>query len=349
MRAQNAIFAIGNATTTDTGHIIRNNVIGSTVVADKMLFRGIAVQNAQNFEISGNTVTGAVLGPSSSSLAVGILVGANVTNGKVFNNKISDIRSTNTLGYGAAGIYLNSANAASNILVYNNVISGVTGYGYSAGGAAVDNGNGITINNGGGFKVYYNTVVMDVSQTVAGRPSALNVTSTVTAAGAIDLRNNIFVNLQTQAGEKYAIYSGAANTVFSNINNNDYYTSGANLGYIGSAAKATLADVQTGFGGNTNSLNIQPVFVSSTDFHMASSENNALDNKATPVAEVTLDADGNVRNAVAPDLGAFEFTTQNLAVSDAAKKKISLYPNPVVDHIYINNDGRIKTMFQDKG
>ncbi|AZB10060.1 T9SS C-terminal target domain-containing protein [Chryseobacterium sp. G0162] len=344
VRAQNGIFIIGNNTTTDTGHVVKNNVFGSTVVADKMLFRGIAVQNSQNFEISGNTITGVVLGTNSSSLATGILIGANIMNGKVFNNKISDVRSTNTLGYGAAGIYVNSANAASNILIYNNIISGVAGYGYNGGGAAVDNGNGIAINNGGGFKIYYNTVVMNTSQNVAGRPAAFNVSSTVTGAGAIDLRNNIFVNSQTQTGEKYVIYSNAANTVFSNINNNNYYSSGSNLGYIGAAAKATLADIQAGFGSNTNSLSVLPIFVSATDFHLSNSGNSALDNKGTPVAEVTLDADGNTRNAATPDLGAFEFTAQILAVNETSNKKINIYPNPVVDYLTINNDGKIKNV-----
>ncbi len=109
---------------------------------------------------------------------------------------------------------------------------------------------------------------MNVNQNVAGRPSAFNVTSGVTTAGAIDLRNNIFVNTQTQTGDRYAIYSGAANTVFSNINYNDYYTTGTNLGYIGAANQAALANVQTAFGGNANSINVLPVFVSASDFHL---------------------------------------------------------------------------------
>lgn len=343
VRAQNGIFAIGNATATAGGYVIKNNVIGSTVVADKMLFRGIALQHAQNFEISGNTITGVVLGPASTSIASGILVGANVLNGNIFNNKISDVRSTNTAGYGAAGIYLNSSNIASNISVYNNIVSGVAGYGYNGGGTVADNGNGIAINNGGGYKLYYNTVVMNVNQSVAGRPAALNISTPITAAEALDIKNNIFVNSQTQAGEKYVLYSAAPSTIFS-INNNNYFSSGTNLGYIGGAAKATLADIQTAFGGNTNSLNVLPVFVSTTDFHISNSGNVALDNKGTPIAGITLDADGNTRNATTPDLGAFEFTVESMAVNDVSKKKINLYPNPVVDYVYINNDGKIRNV-----
>jgi len=344
VRAQNAIFAVGNATSTDTGFIIKNNVIGSTVAADKMLYRGIAVQNAKNFEVSGNTIRGVMLPSNSTNPAQGILIGAAATNGTIFNNKISDIKNPNTTGYGAVGIYLNSTNAAANMLVYNNVINDVAGYGYASGGGVNDNGNGIFINQGAGYKIYYNTVVMDTNQNVSGRPSAFNVASTVTAAGAVDVRNNLFINKQTQAGEKYAIYSATANTVFSNINYNDYYSSGTNLGYIGSA-RATLTDIQTGFGSNTNSINVLPVFVSATDLHLSTTGNTALDNKGIPVAGVTLDADGNARNATTPDLGGYEFTAVVLATQEVAKgSKISYYPNPVIDYLTITNDAKIRNI-----
>lgn len=345
VRAQNGIFAVGNATNTDTGWIIRNNVIGSTVVADKLLFRGLAVQNAKNFEVSGNTVTGVALPATSTGTTQGILIGAAVTNGTIFKNRISDIKQPNTGGYGAVGLYINSNVAASNLLIYNNIINDIAGTGYSLGGGLADNGNGIVIGNGGGFKLYYNTVVMDTNQTNAGRPSALNILSTVTAAASIDLRNNLFINKQTQAGDRYAIYSGGTNAVFSTINYNDYFSTGTALGFIGSARPA-LSDLQAGFGGNVNSISVSPAFVSATDFHLATSGNTALDNKATPVADVTVDADGATRNATTPDLGSYEFTAIVLGTQDlaAGKNKISYYPNPVVDYVYINYDSRIKNI-----
>ncbi|SHJ97161.1 T9SS type A sorting domain-containing protein [Epilithonimonas mollis] len=343
VRAQNGIFAIGNAANTDTGWIIRNNEIGSTVAANKMLYRGIAVQNAKNFEVSGNVIKGVALPATSTNTTQGILLGAAVTNGNIFNNRISDIKQPNTSGYGAVGLYVNSSVAASNLLIYNNVINDVAGTGYSLSGGLADNGNGIVLANGGGFKLYYNTVVMDTNQTNAGRPSALNILSTVTAAASIDVRNNIFVNKQTQAGDRYTIYSGGTNTVFSNINYNDYYSTGANLAYIGSA-RATLANLQTGFGGNANSINVLPVFASATTLDIATTGNAALDNKGTPVAEVTVDINGNTRSSTTPDLGGYEFTDITLAVQDIRGTKISYHPNPVIDYLQISNDNKIKNV-----
>ncbi|MGV3461424.1 MAG: beta strand repeat-containing protein [Flavobacterium sp.] len=341
VRAQNAIFAIGNTTNTDTGWIIRNNEIGSTVAADKMLFRGIAVQNAKNFEVSGNVIKGVVI--TSTSTSTGMLIGAAVTNGNIFNNTISDIKNTNAGGYGAAGITLNSSSTTANLLIYNNIISGVAGYGYPDGGAIGDNGNGIFVSNGAGYKIYYNTVVMDANQNVAGRPSAFNVAVAVTTPGAIDLRNNIFVNTQTTTGARYAIYSAAPNTVFSNINNNDYYTTGPNLGFLGTATLATLADIQTGFGQNTSSINVLPVFVSATNLRpQAIAANAPLDNKAAPVAEVTTDADGTLRSVLTPDLGGFEFSAP-LSAEEFTKTTIA-YNNPVTDYLNVTNSTPINTL-----
>jgi hypothetical protein len=298
---------------------------------------------AANIIVKGNTISN-FNSSGTGTLFAGIYAGGTLTTGMtITNNKITGIKNTNTSGYGAQGIYLATTSLTSNTLVANNIVSGVAGYGYATTGGVNDNGNGIIITAGGGYKLYYNTVVMDVSQTVAGRPSALNITSGVTGAGGIDVRNNLFVNTQTQAGERYAIYAGAASSVFSTINYNNFYSAGTNLGYIGGAAKATLADIQAGFGGNVNSLNVLPVFMSATDFHLSATGNTALDNKGTPVAEVTLDADGNTRNALTPDLGSFEFTATVLAVNEAAKKNtVTAYPNPVIDFLYINNDNRIK-------
>lgn len=283
-----------------------------------------------NIMVDNNTIS-TFTSSGTGSLFAGIYLGGTLTNGVTFKrNRINGIRNTNTGGYGAAGIQLASTSTTTNALVYNNIVYGVSGYGYAAGGGVNDNGNGIIVSAGAGYKIYYNTVVMNVNQNVAGRPSAFNVTSGVTTAGAIDLRNNIFVNTQTQTGDRYAIYSGAANTVFSNINYNDYYTTGTNLGYIGAANQAALANVQTAFGGNANSINVLPVFVSASDFHLDPTTNLSFDNTATPLAEVTVDADNIARNATTPDLGAYEFAS-NLGTEEFAKAKVKMYPNPVMD------------------
>ncbi|WP_234110990.1 hypothetical protein, partial [Chryseobacterium sp. R2A-55] len=302
-RGQNAIFAVGLATNQDDGAVIKNNTIGSATLTEGFGFRGLAVQNAKNVLISGNKIDGVTI--NSSSTASGMLLGASVNNITVTANKINEVSNTSTVGWGSNGIWLNAGTGSADILLANNFVTNVHSYGYASGGSETDNGNGIVI--GGlatGVKIYHNSVALTANQNAGGRPSALNILSSVTA-GTLDIRNNILVNNQTQTGARYAIYSGAANTVFSNINYNDYFSTGTSIGYLGSA-RADLAAWQAATGKDANSLNIAPVFVSTTDLHMTSA-NAFLDNKGTVLADVTTDIDGTVRSTTKPDMGAHEF------------------------------------------
>ncbi|WP_332022003.1 hypothetical protein, partial [Kaistella sp.] len=162
---------------------------------------------------------------------------------------------------------------------------------------------GITFNGASsGYKIYNNTINMATNQTITtGMTAAINVPSSITAAGAIDLRNNILVNAQTTSN-RYAIYSSAPATVYSNIDYNNYYSAG-NIGYLGSA-RATLANWQTATGKDANSLNVMPSFTSATDLHLTDVNNDAISNKGTALAEVTVDIDGDARSATTPDMGA---------------------------------------------
>ena len=266
--------------------------------------------SAANLNITGNTITGMSSAGTTSAAAIisGISLGFTTGGVNISRNNISNIKSTNTGGWGCSGIYLGSTLTAANCNVHNNFIYDVAANGF-AGGAVDDNGYGIVVNAGGGYNIYYNSINMNTNPlAIGGNPAAINVTALVTTAGAVDLRNNILANTQTTGTERYAIYSGAANTVFSNIDYNDYYTTGPNLGFIGSN-RANLAAIQTGFGGNTNSLNVQPNFTSATDLHLVAATNCRLDGYGIPIATYTTDIDAQVRDAGAPDIGADEFTT----------------------------------------
>ncbi|WP_304342847.1 S-layer family protein [Chryseobacterium koreense] len=312
------VSSTNNGVVLNTNNIIDNNSISNISCAGTTVTAGIQIFGAVATPTSGISLT---------------------------RNKITNIKNTNSGGYAAIGIYLNGYSTAANggVNIINNMIADVANYGFN-GTTYLDNGVGITFNGAStGYKIYNNSINMNTNQTVAtGMTAAINVTSSITAAGAIDLRNNIFVNSQTTTANRYAIYSSAPATVFSNIDYNDYYSTGANLGYLGSA-RATLAAWQTATGKDANSLNILPVFVSPTDLHLTTTGNEALDNKGTPLPEVTIDIDGDVRNATTPDMGADEFTS-TLAVSDNAKVAINVYPNPVVDFVNINNSSRIDSV-----
>lgn len=263
---------------------------------------------ASNVVISGNSITGLTsLGTSTTAATSGIDVAFATSGVTISGNKIGSISNTNAGGYGANGIWLASTLTSNVATVYNNFIYDITGYG-SAAVTPSSNGYGIVVSSGAGYKIYFNTVYLVTNPTLAtSLPAAINITSGVTVAGAIDLRNNILVNDESASTDRYAIYCGAANTVFSNIDYNDYYSAGPNIGFLGSN-QSNLAAIQASFGGNTNSLGLDFIPVSAIDLHSKSGFNCGLDGYGTPIAGITTDYDAQTRDVTTPDMGGDEFT-----------------------------------------
>jgi hypothetical protein len=192
-------------------------------------------------------------------------------------------------------------------MVVNNVIYDVASYGYN-GGSEDDNGYGIVIASGGGYKVYYNSISMNTNQTsTSGLPAAVNITSVVTAANSIDLRNNIFANSQTIGTQRYAIYCSASNAVFSSINNNDYYTTGANLGYL-TVNVLDLAAWKTATGQDNKSISADPLYTTWLQLLPGTPCNG----KAIALSAVTVDINGATRHFFKPTIGAYEYAPNNL-------------------------------------
>lgn len=330
-------IAAGNNNTTISGNTISVKNTATSTTGINYTIGISASPGAANVatNIFNNTIT-EVSGILTYVNSSGIYVGGPTSNVKVYSNKMSGLKNTMS-GNIMQGIVLGSSSTAANTLIYNNVISDIltTGAGQAT---------GIYTYSGAGYKIYSNTVNLNTSNAETGITTGLYVNSAL-AASALDVRNNIFANNKT-SGSRYAIYSASANTVFSNINYNDYSTSGTALGFIGSS-RATLADIQTGFGGNANSLNISPVFVSATDLHLSTSAagNSGLDNTGVSLPEVTVDFAGVTRGAT-PDMGAYEFSYTVLAVNDVnkAKDNISVYPNPFADVLKISDVKGIKSI-----
>ena len=317
IRVQNAVFTVGNATTLDQNLMVTGNTFGSATAADKLGFRGAIVQNAQNFTVTRNTISGISSTTASSSTMSGIQIGGVINGGSVTRNDIKDIRQNNTAGWGSNGIYLISSSTAANVLVSNNFVSDIASQGFAGAGSG-DNGYGIMIDTGAGYSIYHNTVVMNTNQVAVGSvTAALNIAAAVTTAAGIDVRDNILANIQT-IGTQYSVYdaSTAGNAIFANINYNDYYTI-ENVGFL-TSARVTLANWQTATGKDANSISIDPTFVSATDFHIQTGS--PAINAGTMVAGVTVDFDGQTRDAM-PDIGADEIIaaavtpTVNLSVS----------------------------------
>jgi hypothetical protein len=309
---------IGGATS-GTGNIGSAGVFVANAVAPSVTLN--TVQNMSGTTLYGlNFPTGAtnatvsqntVLNVTSTSNNYGINLGAGFT-GNITRNQVLNLTATGSSGYGSKGIDVQTGSATGALVIANNFVSLNVSSGWT--NLSSDANVGIRLGTGsalGSVSLYYNSVNMTGTENYSGatQSAALYVGSATTA---LDIRNNILrngiTNSASSSAKAYALYSAAANTAFTAIDNNDYYVSGSQgvLGYLGSD-RATLADLRTATGKDASSISVDPLFLSATNLHATSV---ALDATATPIAGITTDIDGDVRNTSTPDIGADEFTVQ---------------------------------------
>lgn len=290
-----------------TNSAITNNTVGplnGTAGGPRAII--VSSGNApSNILIQNNVIAGVTT--SSSGTSTGITVISTTAGVTIEKNRISNIKNTNTGGWGCNGIWLASTSTSSTAVVKNNFIYDVASYGYASAAGVIDNGYGIIIASGAGYEIYHNSVLMSTNQSVNGLPAAFNITSGVTAANAVTVLNNIFSNIQTVGTNRYAAYIGASNTVLADINYNCYYTTGPNLGYIGGVNRVDLTAWRTGTGKDLQSVSGDPQFLSNTDLHINPAIPSPVDNAGFYLASVTDDIDGDVRQDP-PDIGADEYT-----------------------------------------
>lgn len=189
-------------------------------------------------------------------------------------------------------IYYMNKNSTTPALIANNMIvndNNSTG------------GHGIFINYSAYLNIYYNTVAIHGGS--AMEAFRINISSTYAEANSLDIRNNNFVS--TSGAQIYEIDADAINgNMFIHFDYNNAYTTGAVLGEWGSTDAANIAEWQNISLVETNSLSVDPWFISDVDAHVNSP---ILNGAGTPIAAVSNDFDGDLRNANTPDIGADEF------------------------------------------
>ncbi len=115
----------------------------------------------------------------------------------------------------------------------------------------------------------------------------------------LTIANNNFINL----GTGYALYNYNTQWQWDYSDHNNFFTKGNSLIYYGSN-RDTLGAWQASTNLDTNSISIDPEYISATDLHV---ENVSLNNNGIAIPFITDDIDGDTRDSV-PDIGADEFT-----------------------------------------
>ncbi len=274
--------------------LVKNNTLNNNSCG--IYFGGYASYNHSNIIIQENTFDGQyrqiyflrtnkpyILNNTlNNGKRYGIYLHYSPNDSRIIGNKVF---SSNTNFYGIY-IYYCDGTTANRGLIANNFVS--------ANSSASYNSHAIKVDNSNYQKIYHNSTMI----TGAGAGSAFDVY----LGGNIQSANNIFTNYGT---DTYT-FKSQNNTAITVSNYNDFYsTSSRNIRY-NSVDYATLAAYQATSFLDNNSLAVDPVFTSTTDFHLLGAS--PVIGIALPLTDVTTDIDSEDRDPSSPDMGADEFS-----------------------------------------
>lgn len=324
------IYSAGqNATNPNTGTVITMNDLTATGV-NRVRRIGIVVFNEDGIQITENSIGGLDTNESVDAIGIGVgtqsvndtmVTAGGITNALIANNKINGIASVSTTGFSAVGIAVAGGTGGANT-ISNNMITGVTAPATSPDLVAGIFVAGVT---GSTTRIYYNSVAMTGDRgTVATQMPSYGIAITGVDP-VVELKNNIFYTTQTASGggvnaKSYAI--GMVTTTFANLNSNNnlFWSSGANDGGFRSGSLntgvgtdyATLVAWQTAVSDDSNSVEGDPLFTSTSDLSVVVGTGydpaSPASNRGVALPGFTSDMNGtDVRDASRPDIGADEF------------------------------------------
>ncbi|MBL7703074.1 MAG: hypothetical protein JNM14_12550 [Ferruginibacter sp.] len=306
------VAATGNGTGVN---ITTNDLAASGANANSYI--GIYVEG-----VDGGTVQNNIIGNfdgNDDEDDRGIWIASGSKNCVIRNNTISDLNYLGTSGYGTHGIVVTSGLSSAGIVVSNNMISGLSGDGWSYSGVSVlDNTIGIVLSGTQtGVSIYHNSI--NLSGNTLNQTDAMSMGIYLGSGSVANIRDNIIVNNLGLSGATgygaVGVYAVTSNSQLaaSDYNNYSVNPSGSGnklIGKISGTNAATIAAWRTATGSDVNSINVVPLFTSATDLHLTAG-NGAL-KAGTPIAGITTDIDGNNRNLGLPTIGADEIYVPNL-------------------------------------
>ena len=295
-KAGESLFIISPETSLrGKGNVIRGNQIGSE--SDSLINCGIEAINCENTIIENNCI---------QNLKVTIIGSSTWKYGIISISGLGDIIRGNVLhdfktysAFMCTGILLTSW--GTDIQVYNNMIYNMhsTSISYNS------HVSGIEMFEQNNPKIYYNSVYLSGTGGSYNQGSA-PLCMLLNCINA-EVKNNIFVNTRNEAPYSASAIFDITAPAFISDNNDLYYdTSNTNncLVRAGGIFYQTLTDwMETG--NDSNSVNELPNFIAPY-LHIDASIPSYLESRATPIAGIDTDFDGESRNTMTSDIGADE-------------------------------------------
>ncbi|WP_113636546.1 beta strand repeat-containing protein [Nubsella zeaxanthinifaciens] len=285
-----------NSGSTISSMVAENNIVGGNI-ANSIRTTGTARpvwQLGILTSIPGASAKGNIIrNISSNSTANGIAgIYSSATSGSltVLNNKIYALKNIAASGGPIYGVLLAGSSSTANFTIDNNFIS------LENANVATEIVNGIRKSGGtGNIDFRFNTIH------IGGSGSTANQAIFTASSGNYNVRNNIFSNTYTAGG----FNTGSAGTWNTNFNL-----------YIYPSATTADANSQAFNYGDAGKPASAAVFFadSSSPYYMSvqSTFDSYFKLKGTPIAGITTDIGGNLRNVTTPSLGAYEANTTTL-------------------------------------
>ncbi len=276
-------------------------------------------------EVSGNTIY--TYGGNNANTTYTIMGNAWAGTLNVFNNKMPVITTNNTATSGIFGFSFLSAQSGATTNVYNNFIGGTLA---ATGTGAPSVISLMYLQDNGTYNVNNNTFYYPSLTNQNVERSCIHISG---SAAKVNLNNNIIIN-ETDAANAYCIWKSNG-TLTSDYNN--LYVSGAtaNIGYVTSTARKTLADWQTaGFNYDKFSKSVPVTFADAPvgDLHLKDASVNDVNLAAPLIATVTTDIDGNLRTAL-----TYKGANQASDMTAVAKQFTVTVPNGT-EKVYVAGD-----------
>lgn len=249
-----------------------DNVISDNIF-ENQYSKGIQASNIGVVNINRNQFT-----TTSNNIAyAGIYLDRSQRNHHITKNKMTSIPGT--------GIYMVDCTGLAGIhgVVSNNFI-------------LCTDSAGLSINNGDYQDIVHNTIVMR-----GANPTYSALFARGNGTGKT-VRNNILNN--TGGGYAYVVSDSAVNGITIS-NHNNLFVTGSNVGVFDGVVTPTLNDWISASERDSNSVQVNPNFVTPTDLHATSI---AMEDLGKKLANVNDDIDGELRSANAPDIGADEYS-----------------------------------------
>jgi len=271
----NSIFIKGSIVeNTEVGHIIENNIL------DNFIGGAIDLENMDSIRIINNELKSVEIGNVNQAQYFGMNIKSCKNNVVIKNNNILLKASGETVGINIDLLKSSAANksiiANNTVKIYNGLLTNI----------------GMKINNSFHIDLVYNSLDVrngDVNST-AIYLDIFNLN------GGVNIINNLFIDSNSYA----AIIKPEGIAI---MDYNSFYSNSDSIIKYNNVGLTSLINYKIASSKDANSVNINPKFSAFDDMHYANSYMAGL---GTPIADVTVDMDGDIRNITRPTIGADE-------------------------------------------